>query len=489
MSRIGDWIDRLAGQTLVVFGDIMLDRFTYGDSTRISPEAPAPVFRADRVEEMVGGAGNVARNIASLGGEAILIGAIGEDAPGDALLAAAAATEKLETRLIRTRGSRTSVKNRYVAKNQQMLRVDEEDIAPPADTVLDAILDTLETALGDGAAALVLSDYAKGMLSDNAIERSCALATKYGVPVIVDPKSRDLSRYRGASVITPNAKEAEEASGISASSDAGAAEAAKALAEQSGAPIIVLTRGAQGMSVRDKDGSIRHYPTAAQEVFDVSGAGDTVVAALALGLAAKAPTEIAVELANRAAGVVVGKLGTATVSAAELHIACHGGGPDGRMISDFEGARKACRAWQDQGLDVVFTNGCFDLIHPGHISLLSFAKSQGDKLIVAINSDASVKRLKGPTRPVQDEASRATVMEALRDVDLVVIFDEDTPLECITAIQPDVVVKGADYSEDEVVGGDIVKARGGRVALAPLIDGQSTTAAIARANASEQADV
>lgn len=485
MSRIGEWIDRLAGQTLIVFGDIMLDRYTFGDSTRISPEAPAPVFRADRVEEMVGGAGNVARNIASLGGQAVLIGAIGEDAPGDALLAAAKATPGLTPRLSRADFARTSVKNRYVAKNQQMLRVDEEDITPPPAAILDAILDELEQALAAGASALVLSDYAKGMLSREAIERACALAAAHQVPIIVDPKSRDMSRYRGATVITPNAKEAEEASGLDCSTDEGAAQAAQRLAEQSDTPIIVLTRGPQGMTIRDRDGSVHHLPTTAQEVFDVSGAGDTVVAALALGLAAKADAYTAAELANRAAGIVVGKVGTAIVSAAELHIACHGDGPDGRMIVDLEGARKACLAWQDQGLDVVFTNGCFDLIHPGHISLLGFAKSQGDRLIVALNSDASVQRLKGPSRPVQNEASRATVMEALRDVDLVVIFDEDTPLECITAIGPDVLVKGADYSEEDVVGGDIVKARGGRIALAPLIQGQSTTAAIARANGQE----
>lgn len=482
MSRIGDWIDRLAGQTLVVFGDIMLDRFTYGDSTRISPEAPAPVFRADRVEEMVGGAGNVARNIASLGGKAVLVGAIGEDAPGDALLTAAEATPGLEPRLVRATFARTSVKNRFVAKHQQMLRVDEEDIAAPPAETLELILAELEAAFSAGASALVLSDYAKGMLSIEAIERACRLAAAHNLPVIVDPKSRDLARYRGATVITPNAKEAEEASGIDCSSDDGAAEAAQILAAQSAAPVIVLTRGPQGMTIRDADGSVRHLPTTAQEVFDVSGAGDTVVAALALGIAAQAPADIAAELANRAAGVVVGKVGTATVSAAELHVACHGGGPDGRMIVDLDGARRACKAWQDKGLNVVFTNGCFDLIHPGHISLLDFAKSQGDKLIVALNSDASVQRLKGPTRPVQNQDSRATVMEALRDVDLVVIFDEDTPLEAITAIKPDVLVKGADYAEDQVVGGDVVKAHGGRVVLAPLVQGQSTTAAIARAN-------
>jgi len=481
MSRIGDWIDQLAGQTLVVFGDIMLDRFTYGDCNRVSPEAPTPVFKAERVEEMVGGAGNVARNIASLGGQAILIGAIGEDAAGDALLGAARATPGLDPRLVRATFARTSVKNRFVAKQQQMLRVDEEDIAAPPAETLELILAELDAALEAGAVALVLSDYAKGMLSDEAIQRACAIARAHSVPVIVDPKSRDLSRYRGATVITPNAKEAEEASGLSCATDAGAADAAQALAAQSGAPLIVLTRGAQGMTVRDADGRVHHLPTTAQEVFDVSGAGDTVVAALALGLAAKAPVHIAAELANRAAGVVVGKVGTATVSAAELHVACHGGGPDGRMIVDLAGASRACRAWQEQGQRVVFTNGCFDLIHPGHISLLSFAKSQGDRLIVALNSDASVQRLKGPTRPVQSETARATVMESLRDVDLVVIFDEDTPLECITAIGPDILVKGADYAEDQVVGGDVVKARGGQVVLAPLVQGQSTTASIARA--------
>jgi D-beta-D-heptose 7-phosphate kinase/D-beta-D-heptose 1-phosphate adenosyltransferase len=235
------------------------------------------------------------------------------------------------------------------------------------------------------------------------------------------------------------------------------------------------------MTVRTRDGLIHHMPTAAREVFDVSGAGDTVVAALALALACKAPVEIAAELANRAAGIVVAKVGTATVSAAELRHALHAGGPEDFKSVDLATAATACRAWQAQGQSVVFTNGCFDLIHPGHVSLLNFAKAQGDKLIVAINSDASVQRLKGPTRPVQNEHARGIVMAALRDVDLVVVFDEDTPLETITAIQPDILVKGADYAADAVVGADVVKARGGKVVLAPLVDGHSTTKAIARA--------
>ena len=480
MSRTSDWIDAFSGRRLAVFGDVMLDRFTFGDTTRISPEAPTPVFRVDRYEQMVGGAGNVARNIASLGGEAVLVGLIGTDKVGDALLEAAASTDRLETRLARTADARTSVKTRFVAKSQQMLRVDEEDVGPPSSAGLDDMMAELSSAL-DQAHALVLSDYAKGVLSDEAITRAAALASDRNIPVIVDPKSRDLARYRGATVITPNAKEAEEATGISCADDAGAERAAAAISAAVACPFVVITRGPNGMTVLNKDGEVRHLPTAAQEVFDVSGAGDTVVAALALGLACGAPIEAAAELANRAAGVVVGKIGTATVSAAELHVALHGGGPDGSIIVDLEGARRAAAAWQAQGLKVVFTNGCFDLIHPGHISILGFAKSQGDKLIVALNTDASVQRLKGPTRPVQDEASRATVMAALRDVDLVVLFDEDTPLEAITEIGPDVLVKGADYKPDEVVGGDIVRARGGQVVLAPLVPGKSTTAAIARA--------
>tara|TARA_R110000868_G_scaffold2384_6_gene17705 strand:- start:13861 stop:15321 length:1461 start_codon:yes stop_codon:yes gene_type:complete len=480
MSTPSQWIDAFAGVKLVVFGDVMLDRYTFGDCNRISPEAPAPVFLAQRVEEMVGGAGNVARNIASLGGVATLIGSIGEDASGDALIAAASDYPGLTPRLARTNAARTSVKNRFVAKNQQMLRVDEEDIIDLPESVVEALFAHLDAEL-EGAAALVLSDYAKGVLSQPTIARAAGLARARGLPVIIDPKARDLTRYRGATVITPNAKEAEEASGIDCHSDAGAARAAAVIAGQTDCPIVVITRGPQGMTVRTRDGLIHHMPTAAREVFDVSGAGDTVVAALALALACKAPVEIAAELANRAAGIVVAKVGTATVSAAELRHALQAGGPEDFKSVDLATAATACRAWQAQGQSVVFTNGCFDLIHPGHVSLLNFAKAQGDKLIVAINSDASVQRLKGPTRPVQNEHARGIVMAALRDVDLVVVFDEDTPLETITAIQPDILVKGADYTADAVVGADVVKARGGKVVLAPLVDGQSTTNAIARA--------
>jgi D-beta-D-heptose 7-phosphate kinase/D-beta-D-heptose 1-phosphate adenosyltransferase len=486
MSRQSQWIDAFAGVKLVVFGDVMLDRYTFGDCNRISPEAPAPVFLAQRVEEMVGGAGNVARNIASLGGKAALIGAIGHDGAGFALIAAADDTPGLKPHLARTDAARTAVKNRFIAKNQQMLRVDEEDIVDLPEATVEALFDHLDREL-EGAAALVLSDYAKGVLSRTTIARAAAMARARGLPVIIDPKARDLARYRGATVITPNAKEAEEATGVNCHSDAGAAEAAELIAEQTDCPVVVITRGAQGMTVRSFDGTIHHMPTAAREVFDVSGAGDTVVAALALALACHAPIVIAAELANRAAGIVVGKVGTATVSAAELHRTLHAGGSGSDKVADLASAAKACRDWQATGQRTVFTNGCFDLLHPGHISLLAFARAQGDKLIVAINSDASVKRLKGAGRPVQSEHARAIVMAALRDVDLVVVFDEDTPLEAITAIGPDVLVKGADYSVDKVVGADVVKARGGIIVLAPLLDGHSTTASIGRAGSTADA--
>lgn len=482
MSSISDWIDAFAGKTLAVLGDVMLDRYTFGDSTRISPEAPTPVFKAQRVEEMVGGAGNVARNIASLGGDVALIGLIGHDAAGDALIAAADATPGLTPRLIRTDVARTAVKNRFLAKSQQVLRVDEEDlIETMPDTLRDTLLAELASALED-ADALVLSDYAKGVLTRETIARATDLAAARNIPVITDPKARDLALYAGSTIVTPNAKEAFEATGVDCSNDAGAADAAAKIAAQTGCRSVLITRGPQGMSLRAEDGQVRHLPTAAREVFDVSGAGDTVVAALALAMAAGTPLEIAAELANRAASIVVARVGTATVSAAELHVAVHGGGPDGRKTVDLAGAIEARKAWRNQGQRIVFTNGCFDLLHPGHVSLLEFAKAQGDKLVVAINSDASVQRLKGPSRPVQSQDARATVMEALRDVDLVVIFDEDTPLETIVAIEPDVLVKGADYAVEDVVGGKEVMARGGEVVLAPLLDGHSTTNAIARAN-------
>ena len=480
MSKTSDWIDAFAGVKLVVLGDIMLDRYTFGDSNRISPEAPTPVFRAQRVAEMVGGAGNVARNIASLGGQAVLVGMIGQDATGDALLAGIETTEGMRARLVRSSAGRTAVKNRFVAKGQQVLRVDEEDIVSPPDTVRAEITAHLETELAD-ADAMILSDYAKGVLDRSLIETACAIAAQHGLPVIADPKSRDLSLYRGATLITPNAKETEEATGLSCDTDEGAQAAAAKIAEQTGCAHTVVTRGPQGMTVHSADGRTHHWPTAAREVFDVSGAGDTVVAALGLALAAKAPIAAAAELANRAAGVVVGKIGTATVSARELHAALHHDPADGHRTVDLHQAVQTVRTWQAQGERVVFTNGCFDLVHPGHVSLIRQAKAQGDRLIVALNSDASVKRLKGPSRPVQDEMSRATVIEALRDVDLVVIFEEDTPLDVITALKPDVLVKGADYTVDTVVGADVVQAHGGEVVLVALVEGHSTTGAIARA--------
>lgn len=480
MSRLSDWIDAFDGVKLAVFGDVMLDRYTFGDSDRISPEAPTIVFRSQRVEQMIGGAGNVARNLVSLGGQAALVGVTGTDDAGQALANAASETDRLTATFATTDQVRTTVKNRFVAKNQQVLRVDEEDRLALPDSLIDNMLDRLEQAL-DGAQALVLSDYAKGVLTPDSIARAIALADKAGIPVIADPKSKDLARYAGARVITPNTKEAEDATGLDCRTDAGAAEAAEQIAAMVGCPMVLLTRGSQGMTLRQSDGQIRHLPTMAQEVFDVSGAGDTVVAALAIALAAGVPVEIAAELANRAAGIVVGKVGTATVSAAELHVATHGGGPDGRKIVDLRGACTAAEAWRAQGQRIVFTNGCFDLLHPGHISLLDFARSQGDRLIVALNTDASVRRLKGPSRPIQDQESRAAVMQALRDVDLVVLFDEDTPLDTIRAIRPDVLVKGADYAVADVVGAQDVLDKGGQVLLAPLVDGHSTSVAIARA--------
>lgn len=471
---------------LVVFGDVMLDRFHYGGAHRISPEAPVPVFHGDRVDAVLGGAGNTARNVASLSAQARLVGLIGDDAMGGAVECVAARERGLDPMLEREPGRSTIVKTRLVAKGQQLIRVDEEPVEPIAPETAARLLDRLEQAL-EGADLLVLSDYLKGVLTPATIAGAVERAHAVGVRVVVDPKARDLRRYAGVDLIKPNAREAELMSGVSCHDDAGAVEAARRIAEGLGGAIVVITRGVQGMTIRTNENGeeqVAHLPTEALEVFDVSGAGDTVMASLALALAAGAPAISAARLANVAAGLSVGKIGTAVVSASELEEAARRSElrEGANKVVSREAAADTVRMWRDDGFKTVFTNGCFDLIHPGHVSLLRQAAEFGDKLVVALNTDASVKRLKGEGRPIQNERARAEVMAALAGVDLVVLFDEDTPLETIEALRPDIVVKGTDYKPEEVVGGDIVRSYGGEVKLAQLQPGHSTTEAVRRAS-------
>jgi len=465
---------------IVVLGDLMLDRFVYGSVERISPEAPIPVLAVEREWDMPGGAANVARNAASMGARAILIGVVGDDACAKDLGTQLALLPTIEPRLMVDRSRPTTLKTRYIADRQQILRADREQRTVLSDAVAERILSLYRQALAE-VDVVVLSDYAKGVLSESVTRAAIATARSAGKPVIVDPKSPSFEPYAGATVIVPNRPELERSVGQPCHSDEQVTWAAQRCLQQGLCEAMVVTRGAQGMSVVSADG-VTHLPARAREVFDVSGAGDTAVAALALGLSARGELVAAAQLANVAAGLVVAKLGTAVVSAGEI-AACltqYDGRSDYGKLFTLDHVTQLSRSWRAQGLKVAFTNGCFDLLHVGHLSLLEQARRAADRLIVGLNSDLSVRRLKGAGRPVQSEVARATILSSLKPVDAVVIFSEDTPLSLIEALLPDVLVKGADYSLDNIVGADFVRQRGGRVVLAELVSGHSTSSTLAR---------
>ncbi len=475
-DQIAQQIAQLSAGRVLVVGDVMVDHYVSGSVSRVSDEAPVPIIRVDAERWTAGGAANVAANIGALGGHAALVGATGED-PAAATLnqLLAAMGETVAPYLVADPGRPTTIKTRYMGGQHQIVRVDREklyDLSLAAETALIAAV----TRLAGQSRATVISDYAKGALSDRVLAAILAAAKAAGSVVLIDPKRTDWSAYEGADYITPNRKELSAASRLPCGSDAECLAAANVAMTATGAAIL-LTRSEKGMSLYRPGLAPLHLPTRAREVFDVSGAGDTVAAAVALGLAAGLAAEDAVAIANLAAGVVVAKRGTATASQSELLVELSGG----RIGAGLTGAISlrdavALRArWATERLGVGFTNGCFDLLHPGHISLLRQASAACDRLIVGLNTDASVKRLKGPTRPVQSEAARAAVMAAVKGVDAVVLFEEDTPLEIITALQPDVLIKGADYAENEIVGADIVRSKGGRIVRAQLVEGQSTT--------------
>lgn len=476
-------VGRLARGRVVVVGDLMLDHYVFGQVDRVSPEAPVPVLHVGGERWTLGGAANVAANILALGGQADLVGVVGDDADAERLAGLLqTAHGPVTAHLVKAAGRPTALKTRYLSGQQQMIRVDREDCSALSATQEDAVVDAVAGVLPTNG-VLVISDYGKGLLSDRVLAALFALAQARKATTLVDPKRRDLGAYEGADFITPNRKELALSTGLPCESDDEARAAAAAAFAVSGASVL-LTRSEKGMSLfRDGTPPV-HLATTARSVFDVSGAGDTVVAAVALGLAGGLRIEAAMRLANAAAGVVVGKHGTAVATPNELIDELRG------PLQRAEGvtgllplkAMSDLRAdWARQGLTVGFTNGCFDLVHPGHVSLLRQAAEQCDRLIVALNTDASVSRLKGPTRPIQPLEARARVMAAIKGVDAVVAFEEETPLALIQALQPDVLIKGSDYTEDGVVGGDVVKANGGRVYLAVLVDGQSTTAIAARA--------
>ncbi len=475
-------VERLARARVLVVGDVMLDRYVYGSVERMSPEAPVPVLRQSGERAMAGGAGNVARNIAALGGTALLIGLVGDDAAGRELSALLGEAHRVAPRLITDPARPTTLKTRFIAGRQQLLRVDGEAPNPAAGGTAQALVAALKEML-PGADVVLLSDYAKGVLSEEVLPHAIALARGAGKRLIVDPKSRDFHRYAGADLLTPNRGELAAATAVAGEDDDSVAAAARQAIASAGVGAVLVTRSERGMTLVENGREPLHLPAEAREVFDVSGAGDTVIATLAAALAAGTGLPQAARLANTAAGIATGKLGTAVVHPADLLGALQARtvlASEAKVVA-LETALERVQRWRAAGERIAFTNGCFDLIHPGHVSLLGQARAAADRLVVGLNSDASVRRLKGEGRPVQNETARGIVLASMGAVDLVLIFDEDTPIGLIEAIRPEVLVKGADYRLEQVVGADIVQGYGGRVVLADLLAGHSTTGTIARA--------
>ncbi|WP_308586320.1 D-glycero-beta-D-manno-heptose-7-phosphate kinase [uncultured Desulfovibrio sp.] len=468
------------GVRILVVGDVMLDHYIAGQVKRISPEAPVPVVSAAKRWSVPGGAANVARNLVRLGVDVAVAGVVGQDAAANDLRAALAA-EGIADGLAVSPSRRTTCKTRVLAQGQQLLRLDEEVSAPLGAEEADALKKQVLSLL-PGRHAVILSDYAKGVLLESA--SGCNLcqiiieeARQLGIPVLVDPKGSDWRRYAGAHCVTPNAGEFDAACGL----DAGVTFSrprretlAGELRSRYGIERLLITRGPKGMALFTPDEAPVYCRAAVREVADVSGAGDTAIATLAACVGKGLPWAESMHLANAAAGVAVGKMGTSPVSIAELNEALREQADNPKLFS-VQNLVEKIEEWRRKNETVVFTNGCFDLLHPGHISLIRQSAAQGDHLIVGLNSDASVRRLKGPTRPIQNESSRALLLAALSDVDAIVLFDEDTPFELISALRPDVLVKGSDYTIDNVVGADVVQQGGGRVYLARLVDGCSTT--------------
>jgi len=482
--ELADRVRQFPNARVLVLGDVILDRYVTGTAHRLSPEAPIPVLRPAGNRSTLGGAANVALNITTLGGQTMLIGVIGDDAAGAEMTRLVLAANGIACRLVVAPERPTTAKTRFMAGSHQLLRLDEETTEPLADAAAAAVLEHFEAGL-DWADVVVLSDYAKGVLGDAVLAAVLARAEARECMVVADPKRADFAAYRGAAILTPNELEVRLATRIDAAHDTEADRAGRAALDATGGEAVLVTRSARGLTLVQRGAEALHLPARAREVADVSGAGDTLVAALAVALAAGAALPDAAMLANLTAGISVGKQGTATVSREELLGALHLEDlvATDRKVATADQAAVRVASWRSNGLRIGFTNGCFDLIHPGHVRLLTEARAACDRLIVALNTDASVKRLKGPTRPVQTETARATVMASLAPVDLVVLFDQETPLELIRALRPDVLVKGADYTMDQVVGGDLVHGWGGRVMLVNLQEGYSTTGTIKRMTA------
>ncbi|XVL51801.1 bifunctional D-glycero-beta-D-manno-heptose-7-phosphate kinase/D-glycero-beta-D-manno-heptose 1-phosphate adenylyltransferase HldE [Methylobacter sp. G7] len=462
---------------IIVIGDVMLDRYWSGQAARISPEAPVPVVRVNTIEDRVGGAGNVALNIAKLGGKVTLLGVVGDDAEGD-ILRRLLEAEGVICDFVVEQEIRSICKLRVMAQHQQLIRIDFEESALKFDS--DVLLAKLAKHLPENN-TVVFSDYGKGTLAN--VSTYILAAKQAGIKVLVDPKGVDYQRYAHADLITPNLSELQAVVGV-AENEEDLLEKGRGLLKQHQIPTLLLTRGEAGMTLIQET-QVHSLPAQAKDVFDVTGAGDTVIAVMALGVALDMVLDDTMYLANLAGGIVVGKLGTSTVSMQELTRAMHGD-RDSRygIVSEQELAQilVGAKAHDER---IIMTNGCFDLLHVGHVTYLQQAKALGDRLVVAVNSDASVRQLKGETRPINGLQERMTVLAALACVDWVVSFEEETPERLYCRLLPDVIVKGGDYSSEQVAGGDCVIRAGGEVKILQFVDGQSTTAMIKKARGLE----
>lgn len=477
LSRI---VDLFRGLRVVVVGDVMLDEYMWGQIERISPEAPVQVLLAKSQNYALGGAANVANNLASMGCNVELVGVVGEDEWGAKLEKLLAERGIRCAGLVRAAARSTTVKTRLIAESQQILRIDKEETTPIGGEVEKKVVGFALDAIprSDG---LICSDYRKGVLTEKVIKACIDCARRSGKVVVLDPKGHDYSIYRGVHVLTPNRKEIELATGLSADGQDGLKRCAEKVFNLTGADAILLKKGKDGMALFSNGGEVIEISTEAREVYDVTGAGDTAISFFGMAVFAGCSYEEAARLANIAAGIVVSKLGTAVVTPAELtgyleEKLLH---EETKVVSLNE-LKQIVNYARNRGKTIVFTNGCFDILHVGHIKYLQRAKAFGDLLVVGLNDDASVRKLKGPQRPLIGQAERAKIMAALNCVNYVVVFSETTPEKLIRELRPDYLVKGGDYRAEEVVGKEIVESYGGRVELVPVIEGISTTEIVRR---------
>jgi D-beta-D-heptose 7-phosphate kinase / D-beta-D-heptose 1-phosphate adenosyltransferase len=471
-----------AKQHALVIGDVMLDRYLIGDVGRISPEAPVPIVLLNQQNERAGGAANVAANLALLGIKTHIIGCVGNDNEAKTLLDL---LDKLgvDTNGICTSKNRPTIaKTRVLSGHQQMMRLDQESSALFSNDENSQLSSAIQAQLVLNPAVVILSDYAKGLLSEQVSQQIITQCKIKNIPVLVDPKGRDYRKYQGAVALTPNKKETAEACDTTIN-DSDLIAKASALKNSLNLQFLAVTRGEEGITLLDE--STHHLPAIAKQVFDVSGAGDTVIATLAAGLMNGLNPLESLQLANIAAAVVVGKVGTVPISQHDLleALSDQQSSEQAHKICDLAQLMQKVESWKKNKQKIIFTNGCFDLLHAGHVTYLESAKKRGDKLILGLNTDRSVRAIKGSTRPVVNENDRARVLAALESVDAVILFDEDTPINLINTIKPHVIAKGSDYSEDQVVGGKEVQSWGGEIALIDLVEGRSTSNIIKKMNA------